>query len=526
MPHYNSSLINEKSCKNKFSISNLYTMYSHAVGLYLVPISIALIISFLSIISYILYLSYIERWSLNEDFYQNIVHSKADELTDNLNRYDRSIRRTIRIINQFRHETIPDNYEKDLLFDSVSLGNAIDGMFVFDNTGKLVTQSGNAPGAQVDITSCPYFQFHSENKQDGFHISEFCLSSRPESIPSLAMSRRINHKDGSFAGIVAVKINLSYVSTKFKEIKLGKDAIIQLSRLNGDILIRVPAIASSEDLSLKILESPFFKRISQNKGGSFVEESIIDGVKRFYTYKYLDNAPLILIVAIDKADIVSDWYKRTSIIISVTLLLCISMIIIATFVKKEVLTREKMEAELAKLSVTDGLTGLYNRRHFDEKLELEWRQAQRISSPLTILMIDANSFKELNDNFGHLMGDRVLVKIGQAIKQCTRRAGDFAARYGGDEFVVILPNTNTSQAEAVANLIKKHLHILCEEFRSTFESKNFSFSISIGIASLIPSDKYIPKDLMALADKDLYRVKAEHYQLMQESGNGIRGKTT
>jgi PAS domain S-box-containing protein len=105
----------------------------------------------------------------------------------------------------------------------------------------------------------------------------------------------------------------------------------------------------------------------------------------------------------------------------------------------DVTDRHKLEESLRLLSSTDGLTGLANRRSFDETIEREWRRAQRAGYPLALIMADIDDFKKFNDAYGHLEGDECLKKIATSFKNAVRRAGDLAARYGGEEFVLLLP---------------------------------------------------------------------------------------
>src|SRR5690606_14860962 len=108
-------------------------------------------------------------------------------------------------------------------------------------------------------------------------------------------------------------------------------------------------------------------------------------------------------------------------------------------------------AELTALALTDALTGVANRRRFDEALESEWSRGRRHGSPLALLMIDIDNFKMLNDTFGHSAGDRCLREIGRTLTGCVMRKTDIVARYGGEEFAVILPNTGRDDAIHVAN---------------------------------------------------------------------------
>lgn len=166
------------------------------------------------------------------------------------------------------------------------------------------------------------------------------------------------------------------------------------------------------------------------------------------------------------------------------------------------LEREKAE-ESARLAITDGLTGLYNHRYFQEQLAKEVLRAQRYSSPLSLIMGDVDHFKNFNDNYGHLQGDNVLQQVATILKAETRQT-DVVARYGGDEFMVILPNAEKADAFRVAENIRNRIRT---ELNSGQEYSLLSaVTISFGIASF-PMDALTPMGLIQKADESLYGAK-------------------
>lgn len=170
--------------------------------------------------------------------------------------------------------------------------------------------------------------------------------------------------------------------------------------------------------------------------------------------------------------------------------------------------REALEIankELETKSITDALTGISNRRYFNDILEKEWLRARRNSTPLSLIMCDIDYFKLYNDHYGHLKGDDCLMRVARAINNTIKRPPDIAARYGGEEFVVLLPETSLDGAETVAELVRKNVAGL----KILHEKSNVSpyVTISIGVATLIP-DRVMPMNsLIELADKVLYQAK-------------------
>ena len=163
--------------------------------------------------------------------------------------------------------------------------------------------------------------------------------------------------------------------------------------------------------------------------------------------------------------------------------------------------RVRMLDELKKLSITDGLTQLYNSRHFYSQLKGEIERCNRYEHKLSLLLLDIDNFKEYNDSYGHLEGDKILVRLGQVIKSCLRKM-DTAYRYGGEEFTIILPDTDGDEARTVA-----------ERLRTAVSSEDFTdggrpdvrITISIGVTQYFQEEKIA--SFVQRADQAMYRSK-------------------
>jgi diguanylate cyclase (GGDEF)-like protein len=154
------------------------------------------------------------------------------------------------------------------------------------------------------------------------------------------------------------------------------------------------------------------------------------------------------------------------------------------------------------LSVTDDLTGLYNSRYLREALFREAKRAVRSSRPLSVLFIDLDGFKSVNDTHGHLAGSRTLVEAGEVIRSCARDS-DVVSRYGGDEFVVVLPETGSEGSIVVARRVRDRLasHVFLVS-----HGLEIRLTASVGISTL-PDSGHTPEDLLRAADHAMYRVK-------------------
>jgi len=161
--------------------------------------------------------------------------------------------------------------------------------------------------------------------------------------------------------------------------------------------------------------------------------------------------------------------------------------------------------ELERLSFKDGLTDIANRRLFDQMLDREWNIAQRGHQPLSLILIDIDYFKKYNDDYGHQQGDDCLKRVAQALSRVVKRAVDLVGRYGGEEFVLLLPDTDTEHAIRLAENCR---NIIFEQ-HIPYESSKICdvVTISVGVSTIIPSTGTQPSSLVDAADKLLYRAK-------------------
>lgn len=163
---------------------------------------------------------------------------------------------------------------------------------------------------------------------------------------------------------------------------------------------------------------------------------------------------------------------------------------------------EHANAELQKLAALDGLTGIANRRRFDETIHTEWQRAQRNKKPLSLLMCDVDHFKKYNDGLGHQAGDLCLKKVAGALTGCLKRPADLAARYGGEEFALVLPDTSIDGALQLAENCRTHVERLELEHPA-----GGVVTLSLGVASVVPDNHSTLEQLIARADKALYASK-------------------
>lgn len=170
------------------------------------------------------------------------------------------------------------------------------------------------------------------------------------------------------------------------------------------------------------------------------------------------------------------------------------------------LTVKRQADALRELTLTDGLTGVANRRAFDESLKTEWRRCARARVPLALLLLDIDHFKRFNDTYGHQAGDRCLQKVADAMRRAAMRPQDVVARYGGEEFAILLPQEDLAGAETVAQRIMAEIALLAIPHASGHECG--ILTVSLGVTSLTPGENVDPGAIVTEADTLLYDAKA------------------
>lgn len=158
-----------------------------------------------------------------------------------------------------------------------------------------------------------------------------------------------------------------------------------------------------------------------------------------------------------------------------------------------------------EISKIDFVTNIYNRRYFDKVFMEEWENSKNDKNSLAVVMIDIDKFKEYNDRYGHIKGDQCLEMISSEIKKVMEETGDVVSRYGGEEFICLIKNSDLKKAEYVAEKIRKSVEDLNIEHKGWSEYK--IVTVSIGIASVKPTSDLIPETIISMADEALYRAK-------------------
>jgi diguanylate cyclase (GGDEF)-like protein len=387
-----------------------------------------------------------------------------------------------------------------VLFDHASSTRYPTSVFVVDETGQIRLDSRNLTPPKQNLADRDHFQTHRDDESAGLFISR-PLVSRLNGRPIVAFSRRLSHPNGSFAGIVLSAMLQDYFQSAFKDVSLGPQGSVTLVRADGVVLMRWPY--HEDYIGSNIKRAELFAHFPQASSGHYESRAVSDGINRLFVYAQVDNLPLIVVAGQSLDDIFAPWWRQALAIGALMAVLCALTVALAAFLNREFERRSAAERKLTVLATIDGLTGLANRRHFNRMLVHEWRRAMRNRAPVSLLMIDADDFKTYNDSHGHQAGDELLQTIAASIAATVRRPSDIGARFGGDEFAVLLPNTSLEEAATLAERFRADLMDRC----STNDVQRSHARLSIGVACLVPGMGQEHQDLIAAADKALYQAK-------------------
>lgn len=433
----------------------------------------------------------------------NLVTIISGDIARNVEIYNLSLQAIVDGVQDPGVMALPPELRRRILFDRAATAAYIGGGYVIDANGKVVVKgngTGVAPGAFDDRE---YFYAHQRSPSAGLFFSHPYLARPSSSNAVIGMSRRINAPDGSFGGIALLTVNVAYFRSLLEKLDIGEKGSIFIVQQDGAMIARKPF--SQDDLRRSVASSPTFGRMANSMSGSYVARSPVDGVRRLYTFAHVPGTPFIVGVAPAEDDVLGPWRTRSSVVSVLTLLFGLSFIAVSWLLALSLRERARAQEELVRLAGTDALTGLPNRRAFDERMDEEWRRARRANAALSVLFIDVDYFKAYNDTYGHALGDDALAAVAECIALSVRRPGDIPARYGGEEFVALLPDTHMDGALHIAEAIRARMETRAIAHRGSTLGR---LTVSIGCATASPPGLGGAYGLLSGADRQLYEAKA------------------
>jgi diguanylate cyclase (GGDEF)-like protein len=429
----------------------------------------------------------------------NLASVIQTDIERNIELYDLSLQAVVESVHNPEVEALSPDMQRLVLFDRAATGNYLGSITVIDEQGKIAIDSRSTETSQPDYDDRDFLGEQARETEPGLQIGGVTTDRLGQ--PVIRLSRRLSRADGHFAGVVVGTLRVAYFDDLFRKLNLGSDSTISLLRTDGTVLARRPF--DQRVVGHSLASTPLFAEFGpKTPHGTFEAMATSDGIMRFYTYGQVGTLPLILTVGISTGQIDAAWRRDTGYLGVIVALLVGAAVFLNRRLRSEFARRLKAEEALSRQARTDSLIGLSNRRHFDEKLEREWRRALRARTALGLLMIDADHFKSYNDRFGHQAGDELLAALARCIAATTLRATDFTARYGGEEFVVLLSGPDATEPAKLGERI-------CQAVAAMDQSAGAlaRMTVSIGVALIVPTAQAMQQDLVGAADRALFEAK-------------------
>ena len=391
-------------------------------------------------------------------------------------------------------------------------------LLVYNEHGVCVLHSLGAAAARRTGAVADLLALHRDHRERTPHLGQMRRLAA-DGPASMTLSRRLEHADGSFAGVALAAIDLSYFQKYYASFDLGQRGSIVLADGDSRLLLRqppgaLPAGSSMRGGSLQDSPAPTLQ------GTTRTVISSIDGSERIVTYRQVPTYALQIAVVMSKQESLEGWVADARLHAIGVSLLVLFLGMLGWRLTRQIGLRAQTAANLLQardelqqvnrvleiMALQDSLTSLPNRRRFDATLDAEFRRALRHRGMLALLIIDVDCFKQFNDIYGHPAGDECLKRIGAVIQNNRRRPGDLVARHGGEEFAVLLPGTDQAGALAVAEHIRAAVFAL--QIRHNGHDAGV-VTISIGVEAMAPvQGANTILQLLRHADEALYAAKS------------------
>ena len=464
----------------------------------------------------------VEGWRIWRDYRQEFVD--AERVVSNLARAsaqhaDDAIRQVDAITAALAERLEGDGLEHldhkrlhSLLASQKAIMPQLHGLFVFGPDGRwLVTDRASYP-AEANNADRDYFIYHRTHTDRKVHIGSV-VRSRSTGDLVIPISRRLDNPDGTFAGVLLGTIRVQWFVGYYADFQIDQRGALVLAKRDGTILVRRPFVEDMLGRSLANSEV-FRNHLPYAPEGITEAVAVIDGTTRLYAYRALESYPLVAQAGLSRDSIIEPWRQNAIKTVSVLLLLLLGLAVFAWVVLRQLRERIVIERALHQanqtlqaMALTDSLTRLGNRRRLDAVFEAELKRARRYDYPVSLVMLDLDHFKLYNDRYGHPQGDQCLRRVAELLQLALKRPADLAVRYGGEEFTLLLPDTDAHGAELIVQDIQAQLRRQAIEHAA---SPLGQVSISAGIAACRPAQGgATPEELIAAADEALYQAKRQ-----------------
>jgi diguanylate cyclase (GGDEF)-like protein len=389
----------------------------------------------------------------------------------------------------------------------------LDALIAVDADGSLLNFSHYWPAPSVTLTDRDYFNALKTNKALTTYFGEPVFN-RGTGTLTQHLARKVTGPDGQFLGLILGAVELAYFERLYKSLSLGSDTTILVRRDDGRLLARFPPVDARNGPQINPVE-PFSEMRRTGQRSSLLHRtSSVDGQDRLMAFHLLQRYPLVVGTTTTVRSALTEWRKQTSYLIGATLLLELTVLSIGLLMARHMRNqrtlseehagrlRAEADAQLGYMAQHDALTELPNRLLFQSRLQEELIRSRRGAS-CALLCLDLDGFKDVNDSFGHPVGDMLLQAVTVRLREETRET-DTVARLGGDEFAII--QAGAEQPAAAIALAERLVARLAEPF--DLDIHQAAIGVSIGIA-MLPGDGEAADTALKNADLALYRAKVD-----------------
>lgn len=399
---------------------------------------------------------------------------------------------------------------------------------IFDANGTLIASNQQSLLKQ-NFRKREYFQSARQHTDPNtLHVSAPFISATSKWVIMLSMS--IITEEGDFGGLVAAALDADRFESTLDSVNYAKDMWSAIAHGEGVQFMMVPPRPGQAGKNLAQPGSFFTRHKESGKTENILSglvystgEYRLMALRTIQPPQLLMDKPLVVAVGRDLKTIFLLWEREAEFRSVLFLLLAITAsyglyrlqraqrsaernaAAAAIAINNKNKELEALNEQLRSLALVDGLTGVANRRRFDEIFDHEWRRCRRDKQSLALLMFDIDHFKEFNDHYGHQAGDKCLKEVARVLGEGFERGTDLIARYGGEEFVGLLPETDLAVATAMAESLRaaiESLHIPHE-----YSTVSTCVTISIGVAAMTPREENVAHSLITDADEALYTAK-------------------
>ncbi|HJV26259.1 MAG TPA: sensor domain-containing diguanylate cyclase [Aromatoleum sp.] len=412
--------------------------------------------------------------------------------------------------------TVIDEYHRELAsggIEAVRLNQFIaaqaarlpeaEGVRVTDAAGTIRYGSDVAAGARVDVSDRPPFRSLAAQEQDGLVISR-PQRTRTDQRWQVMLARGAKNPDGSFAGMAFVSVPVENLTQTLAQIAVPEAGAITLRGADLGIIARYPDPDDGDDVvGQSVVAKPLTDLFKTGAdAGTFRATTPLDRIERLTSFRKVAGYPLYLTVGRAEGEYLRSWKKSATITAGAIALFAAMATTLALVAHRTRRHLAQAKLEIRRLAHTDFVSELMNRRALLESAELELARARRYGKALSLLVLDIDHFKSINDTLGHYAGDKALQQFATRVRHALREV-DLLGRWSAGEFVAVLPETDVARAREVAERVRQ---MVAATELTLDGAPRLKLTVSIGIATLAASDEAFDT-IIARADAALQDAK-------------------